>query len=128
MVMIRERETTFTLLSTPVPISTPSVFFKGKNISIRRDGISPYLKVNDKQLKTAMVQPSIIFDEIKLSVTASKYGMITVETTSFLPLNSFKGGKKVKMVSPKEQSFLHLTKHCDPGIYPYLILFNSQRI
>ena len=41
-------------------------------IAIQRDGKSPDLKVNDKQLQTANLV--YIFDEMILSVTASKYG------------------------------------------------------
>ena len=52
-------------------------------IAVRGDGKSPDLKVNDKQLQTANLV--FIFDEIILSVTASKYGMMTtIELTSFL--------------------------------------------
>ena len=40
-------------------------------IAIRRDGKSPDLKVNDKQLQTASLV--YIFDDIILSVNASKY-------------------------------------------------------
>ena len=56
----------------------PSVNFlmTKKTLSIR-DGKFPDLKVNDKQLQTANLV--YIFDEIILSVTASKYGMTTVE-------------------------------------------------
>ena len=52
-------------------------------ISIRRDGKSPNLKVNDKQLQTAKLG-CILFDDIILSVNASLYGMMTInELTSF---------------------------------------------
>ena len=44
---------------------------KIKKIAIRRDGISPDLKVNDRQLQTASLV--YIFDGIILSVNASKY-------------------------------------------------------
>ena len=45
-------------------------------IAIRRDGKSPDSKVMNKQLQTANL--IYIFDEIILSVTASKFGMMTV--------------------------------------------------
>ena len=51
-------------------------------IAIRRDGKSPDLKVNDKQLQTANIV--YIFYFIILSVNASKYGILTIiELTSF---------------------------------------------
>ena len=58
-------------------------------IAIRGDGKSPDQKVIDMQLQTANLV--YIFDVIILSVTANKSGRLTVET-SFLPLNSSKGG------------------------------------
>ena len=73
-------------------------------IAIRRDGKSPDLKVNDKQLQTANLV--YIFDEIILRVTASKYG-------SF-PCKVLKGSKVA----------------CDtlsrPGIYVYQIHVSSK--
>ena len=51
-------------------------------IAIRRDGESPHLQVNDKQLQTANLV--YIFDDTILNVNASKYGMMTIiELTSF---------------------------------------------
>ena len=76
---------------------------------------SPNLKVTDKQLQTANIL--YIVDEIILSVTASKYGMM-IEEKQFLFL--IHPRELSQNVSPKEQSFLHPTKNCDPGIYPYL--------
>ena len=58
-------------------------------IAIRGDGKSPDQKVIDMQLQAANLV--YIFDVIILSVTANKSGRLTVET-SFLPLNSSKGG------------------------------------
>ena len=60
-----------------------------KKIAIRGDGKSPDQKVIDMQLQAANLV--YIFDVIILSVTANKSGRLTVET-SFLPLNSSKGG------------------------------------
>ena len=57
--------------------------------STRGDGKSPDQKVIDMQLQAANLV--YIFDVIILSVTANKSGRLTVET-SFLPLNSSKGG------------------------------------
>ena len=62
---------------------------KAKKIAIRGDGKSPDQKVIDMQLQAANLV--YIFDVIILSVTANKSGRLTVET-SFLPLNSSKGG------------------------------------
>ena len=45
-------------------------------IATRRDGKSPYLKVNDKQLQTANLV--YIFDDKILSVDACKYGVMTI--------------------------------------------------
>ena len=64
------------------------VMYKIK-IAIRGDGKSPDQKVIDMQLQAANLV--YIFDVIILSVTANKSGRLTVET-SFLPLNSSKGG------------------------------------
>ena len=60
-----------------------------KKKAIRGDGKSPDQKVIDMQLQAANLV--YIFDVIILSVTANKSGRLTVET-SFLPLNSSKGG------------------------------------
>ena len=60
-----------------------------QKIAIRGDGKSPDQKVIDMQLQAANLV--YIFDVIILSVTANKSGRLTVET-SFLPLNSSKGG------------------------------------
>ena len=60
-----------------------------KKIAIRGDGKSPDQKVIDMQLQAANLVYR--FDVIILSVTANKSGRLTVET-SFLPLNSSKGG------------------------------------
>ena len=60
-----------------------------EKIAIRGDGKSPDQKVIDMQLQAANLV--YIFDVIILSVTANKSGRLTVET-SFLPLNSSKGG------------------------------------
>ena len=62
---------------------------KNTKIAIRGDGKSPDQKVIDMQLQAANLV--YIFDVIILSVTANKSGRLTVET-SFLPLNSSKGG------------------------------------
>ena len=62
---------------------------KSTKIAIRGDGKSPDQKVIDMQLQAANLV--YIFDVIILSVTANKSGRLTVET-SFLPLNSSKGG------------------------------------
>ena len=64
--------------------------FVNLKIAIRGDGKSPDQKVIDMQLQAANLV--YIFDVIILSVTANKSGRLTVET-SFLPLNSSKGGK-----------------------------------
>ena len=65
-------------------------------IAIRGDGKSPDQKVIDMQLQAANLV--YIFDVIILSVTANKSGRLTVET-SFLPLNSSKGGN-LKAIMP----------------------------
>ena len=67
-----------------------------KKIAIRGDGKSPDQKVIDMQLQAANLV--YIFDVIILSVTANKSGRLTVET-SFLPLNSSKGGN-LKAIMP----------------------------
>ena len=69
--------------------------YNGK-IAIRGDGKSPDQKVIDMQLQAANLV--YIFDVIILSVTANKSGRLTVET-SFLPLNSSKGGN-LKAIMP----------------------------
>ena len=74
-------------------ISSPLVIIK---IAIRGDGKSPDQKVIDMQLQAANLV--YIFDVIILSVTANKSGRLTVET-SFLPLNSSKGGN-LKAIMP----------------------------
>ena len=66
-----------------------TLFIENKKIAIRGDGKSPDQKVIDMQLQAANLV--YIFDVIILSVTANKSGRLTVET-SFLPLNSSKGG------------------------------------
>ena len=64
-------------------------WIKLQKIAIRGDGKSPDQKVIDMQLQAANLV--YIFDVIILSVTANKSGRLAVET-SFLPLNSSKGG------------------------------------
>ena len=73
-------------LKQPVTIH---VYFTLQKIAIRGDGKSPDQKVIDMQLQAANLV--YIFDVIILSVTANKSGRLPVET-SFLPLNSSKGG------------------------------------
>ena len=56
-----------------------------RKIAIRRDGKSPDLKVNNKQLQTANLV--YIFDDIILSANASKYVILAIiELKSFLPI------------------------------------------
>ena len=71
-------------------LSRKEVYAIGEQkIAIRGDGKSPDQKVIDMQLQAANLV--YIFDVIILNVTANKSGRLTVET-SFLPLNSSKGG------------------------------------
>ena len=53
-------------------------------IAIRRDGKSPDLIVNDKQLQKANLV--YIFDDIILSVNARKYGILTIIEFKSFPL------------------------------------------
>ena len=79
-------------LNETVLLSTHNIRFeleRNEKIAIRGDGKSPDQKVIDMQLQAANLV--YIFDVIILNVTANKSGRLTVET-SFLPLNSSKGG------------------------------------
>ena len=48
---------------------------KNKN---QKGGKSPDLKVNDKQLQTATLVYTSVFNDIILRVNASKYGILTI--------------------------------------------------
>ena len=58
--------------------------YRERKKEIRRDGKSPDLKVNDKQLQTANLV--YIFDDIILSVNTSKYGMLAIIELTSIPL------------------------------------------
>ena len=79
-------------------------------IAIRRDGKSPDLKVNDKQLQTDNLV--YIFIDIILSVNASKYGMTIIELTSF-PNYKVYSREIIQKGSKGEKQFLHVTHRLD---------------